>query len=73
MKIGAAIACLSLGLAQGAAAATPDPAALKEVDRIFDEWRLAAHVPGRVYGIVVDGSWPMSADRVCRTPCRTVP
>jgi len=36
-------------------AALPDQAALAEVDRIFAEWRLAAHVPGLVYGIVVDG------------------
>lgn len=36
-------------------AAVPSPAALADVDKIFAEWQLAAHVPGLVYGIVVDG------------------
>ena len=36
-------------------AAVPSPAALADVDKIFAEWQLAAHVPGLVYGVVVDG------------------
>lgn len=31
------------------------PATLAEVDRIFADWQVAAHVPGLVYGVVVDG------------------
>ena len=37
------------------ARAAPSPAALAEVDRIFTDWQVAAHVPGLVYGVVVDG------------------
>lgn len=33
----------------------PDKPALDEVDRIFDTWAIDAHVPGLVYGLVVDG------------------
>lgn len=32
-----------------------DPATLVEVDRIFADWRLSAHAPGLVYGVVADG------------------
>ena len=53
MKFRAALGLLVL--ASSAHAVTPDKAALAEVDRIFAEWRLAAHVPGLVYGIVADG------------------
>ncbi len=38
-----------------AQAETPDAASLGEVDKIFADWRLAAHVPGLVYGVVADG------------------
>ncbi|HVF37214.1 MAG TPA: serine hydrolase domain-containing protein [Sphingomicrobium sp.] len=31
------------------------PTTLVEVDRIFADWRLSAHAPGLVYGIVADG------------------
>ncbi len=64
MKVSTWLAGLALALAPAALAAeivppnraaAPDQAALAEVDRIFAEWRLAAHVPGLVYGIVVDG------------------
>jgi CubicO group peptidase (beta-lactamase class C family) len=41
--------------AGAAAAAVPDKAALAEVDRIFDTWAIDAHVPGLVYGLVIDG------------------
>lgn len=36
-------------------AAQPDKAALAEMDRIFDTWAIDTHVPGLVYGLVVDG------------------
>jgi CubicO group peptidase (beta-lactamase class C family) len=49
-------ALLMVMLGTGAAmAAVPDKAALAEVDRIFDTWAIDAHVPGLVYGLVVDG------------------
>ena len=41
--------------AAAAPAAAIDSATLADVDRIFDEWRLSAHVPGLVYGIVAGG------------------
>jgi CubicO group peptidase (beta-lactamase class C family) len=50
-----AFACLLLALASPAQAAPPDAKALAEVDRIFAEWRLGAHAPGLVYGVVADG------------------
>lgn len=36
-------------------AAEPGEAVLKDIDRIFETWRLDSHVPGLVYGIVQDG------------------
>ena len=36
-------------------AAEPDAAVLKTIDRSVEEWRLDAHVPGLVYGVVKDG------------------
>ncbi|MDO6413899.1 serine hydrolase domain-containing protein [Sphingomonas sp. BIUV-7] len=47
--------CAMLLGAGHAMAAAPDKAALAEVDRIFDTWAIDAHVPGVVYGLVVDG------------------
>jgi CubicO group peptidase (beta-lactamase class C family) len=38
-----------------APSAAIDPAVLADVDKIFADWRLSAHVPGLVYGIVADG------------------
>ncbi|HEX8413973.1 MAG TPA: serine hydrolase domain-containing protein [Sphingomicrobium sp.] len=55
MRFRAALTGVLLALATPAAAAPPDPAAIAEVDRIFAEWKVAAHVPGLVYGIVQDG------------------
>ena len=55
MKLTAALAALLLALAAPARAAPPSPAALAEVDRIFADWRLTAHAPGLVYGVVADG------------------
>ena len=45
-----ALACIT-----GAQAAPPDAATLAKIDTIFNDWRLASHVPGLVYGIVMDG------------------
>lgn len=36
-------------------AATPDQASVADIDKIFADWRLAAHAPGLVYGVVADG------------------
>jgi len=36
-------------------AAEPDQATRDKIDRMFEEWRLDAHVPGLIYGIVQDG------------------
>ncbi|MCF8504335.1 MAG: beta-lactamase family protein [Caulobacter sp.] len=44
-----------LGAPATALAAEPDAATLAAVDRIFADWRLENHVPGLVYGIVIDG------------------
>lgn len=55
MKYRAALACLFAILAAPAAAATPSPATLAEIDKIYADWQGAAHVPGLVYGIVADG------------------
>src|SRR4051812_30232297 len=55
MKLRAALAGLLLLLAGPVRAAAPNAAALADVDRIFAEWRLSAHAPGLVYGVVADG------------------
>ncbi len=55
MRFAALLAVLILALPPAAHAATPSPAALSEVDRIFADWRLASHAPGLAYGIVADG------------------
>lgn len=44
-----------LALAMPARATPPTPAALAEVDRIFADWQIAAHIPGLIYGVVADG------------------
>ena len=49
------IALLALCLAQPAAAKAPDNTTLAAIDRMFADWRLSAHAPGLVYGIVDDG------------------
>lgn len=36
-------------------AAEPSAAVLKDIDQIFETWRLDSHVPGLVYGVVQDG------------------
>lgn len=55
MKFSGALACFLLALAPVAQAATPSPATLTEIDKIFADWRLSAHAPGLVYGVVADG------------------
>ncbi len=55
MKLHTIVGLLALACISSAYAAPPDAAALAKVDKIFDDWRLAAHVPGLVYGIVMDG------------------
>ena len=53
----AAAFLLSLGGVAGAAAEAPRTEAevFAELDRAFDHYRLDAHVPGLVYGVVIDG------------------
>lgn len=55
MRLAAALALLLLAGTPAAHAASPTPAALAEVDKIFADWRLASHTPGLVYGLVQDG------------------
>ena len=55
MKRRAIIGFLCLAFPSALGAASPDPAAIADVDRIFADWQLAAHVPGLVYGVVADG------------------
>lgn len=42
-------------MAQAQSTASAAPADYASADRIFDEFRLDAHIPGLVYGIVADG------------------
>jgi D-alanyl-D-alanine-carboxypeptidase/D-alanyl-D-alanine-endopeptidase len=56
----ASVLVLSLACAAGVAQAAQVPSAsaadvFAEIDRTFDEYRLDAHVPGLVYGVVIDG------------------
>jgi D-alanyl-D-alanine-carboxypeptidase/D-alanyl-D-alanine-endopeptidase len=59
MKLRAGLALLASLFAAAAVpaapAATPDRVALADVDSIFADWQRDAHVPGLVYGIVIDG------------------
>lgn len=58
MKFRGTFALLLLAATPAAPAAPaklPDPAVLTEVDKFFADWRLSAHAPGLVYGIVADG------------------
>lgn len=55
MKLAAVLACMVLALSPAARAATPSAETLAEVDKIFADWRLSAHAPGLVYGVVADG------------------
>ncbi len=51
----AALACTA-GMAQSTEApGTQTNDGFVETDRVFDEFRLDAHVPGLVYGVVIDG------------------
>jgi len=52
----AGIAALVILTSNSQAMAAPlEAGTLAKVDKIFDDWRLAAHVPGLAYGIVMDG------------------
>lgn len=55
MRVQAIIALAMLASTSTAMAEPPDATTLAKVDKIFNDWRLAAHVPGLVYGIVMDG------------------
>lgn len=55
MKIRAALACLLLVVGTSAQAAAPSAETLASIDRMFADWRLSAHAPGLVYGVVADG------------------
>jgi D-alanyl-D-alanine-carboxypeptidase/D-alanyl-D-alanine-endopeptidase len=55
MIVSRAIAVALLAASAPGTAAVPSPEALADVNKIFAEWQLAAHVPGLVYGIVADG------------------
>jgi D-alanyl-D-alanine-carboxypeptidase/D-alanyl-D-alanine-endopeptidase len=49
------VASLALLLSNALPAAAIEPQTFADVDRIFADWSLDAHVPGLVYGIVQDG------------------
>lgn len=55
MRFAALLAVLTLALPSAARAAPPNPETLAQVDKIFADWRLAAHAPGLVYGVIADG------------------
>jgi len=55
MKFHAIAVFAMLVSASPALAAAPDSGSLAKIDRIFSDWRLTSHVPGLVYGIVMDG------------------
>lgn len=49
------MAALALPTGAASAEATSPASPFVETDRIFEEFRLDAHIPGIVYGVVVDG------------------
>lgn len=55
MKLRLLLAMLLLPLASVSSANSPSPTTLAEIDEIFADWRLSAHAPGVVYGIVLGG------------------
>lgn len=55
MKIRALLAVALLTVTSAAHAAAPSPQTLAAIDRMFADWRLSAHAPGLVYGVVADG------------------
>src|SRR4051812_21719312 len=54
LRVGLTI-LLSLFAPAAARAATLDRSALADTDKIFADWQRDAHVPGLVYGLVIDG------------------
>lgn len=55
MKLFAIVAVAMLASTAALRAQPLDSDTLAKVDKIFADWRLTAHVPGLVYGIVMDG------------------
>ena len=55
MKFRGTLGLMLLALPSAAPAKVPDQAVLAEVDKFFADWRLSAHAPGLVYGVVADG------------------
>src|SRR4051812_2544448 len=55
MKLNIIAACLVLTSTSHLMAAPLDADTLAKVDKVFADWRLAAHVPGLAYGIILDG------------------
>ena len=51
----ASLACAAGVVQAGQVLSAQAAGAFAEIDRTFDEYRLDAHVPGLVYGIVIDG------------------
>ncbi len=48
-------AALAMPASEARAQLATPPSPFAETDRIFEEFRLDAHIPGMVYGIVIDG------------------
>ncbi|MBX7197835.1 MAG: beta-lactamase family protein [Rhodospirillaceae bacterium] len=55
MRTWFAAACMAACIGTAHAQSDFNRAAFDKTDRIFDEYRLDAHIPGLVYGIVMDG------------------
>jgi CubicO group peptidase (beta-lactamase class C family) len=55
LLLAAALLTPVLPLAPAAEAAAIQADTLSDIDKIFAEWRLSAHAPGLVYGVVADG------------------
>ncbi len=55
MRLRLVFAVIALLLPRALPAATIDNAVIADVDRVFAEWALDAHVRGLVYGVVQDG------------------
>ena len=80
------IACALSAALTPSLADAQDAATLAEIDRGFEDYRLDAHIPGMVYGVVIDGrlvhvrapayrtsrrSGPVSADTLFRIASMT--
>src|SRR4029453_3627957 len=47
--------CTAFGICGGATSALAQDAAMLEIDRTMENYRLDSHIPGMVWGIVQDG------------------